>query len=283
MSKIIDGKTIAEKIAEELRAEIKNLAFKPKLVIITYRADERSQVYINLKLKRADEIGISTELIDWSNIGQDDCLKKLQKLAEQKDVHGIIVQLPINGWYDPQVLLDLIPPQKDVDGLSMQSLEDLKANRAKLLPATPRAVLTALEYEKIDLRNKKVVVIGQGKLVGLPLSIILKNQGLDVETADINTRNLAKLTKSADVLISAAGQPKLITGEMIKPGATVLDVGIVEISGKLAGDVDYKSVEPIAGIISKVPGGIGPITVVSLLENVIEAAKSASSDTHRSR
>lgn len=275
MTKIIDGKKIAQNIADKLKLEVQALAEKPKLAIVTYRADERSKVYVNLKLKRAAEIGIKTELIDWSEIQPDDCLKAMQELGARNDIYGIIVQLPLNGWYDPQMLLDLIPTNKDVDGLSMQSLEDLKQNKAKLIPATPRAVLTALESVKVELANKKIIVIGQGKLVGLPLSIIMKNEGYSVETADINTTNLAELTKSADVLISAAGQPNLITGDMIKPGAIVLDVGIVEINGKLAGDIDYESVEPIAGMISKVPGGIGPLTVVSLLQNVVEAAKIA--------
>lgn len=275
MAKIIDGKAIAQNIADKLKAKIRALPTAPKLAIVTYRADERSKVYVNLKLKRAEEIGIQTELIDWSDMEQDDCLKAMQKLGERKDVNGIIVQLPLNGWYDPQMLLDLIPPHKDVDGLSMQSLEDLKQNKAKLIPATPRAVLTALDYENIDLGNKKIVIVGQGKLVGLPLGLILSNKGCDVETADINTKYLAELTKQADVLISAAGQPDLITGNMVKPGSVVLDVGIVEINGKLAGDVDYKTVEPVASLISKVPGGIGPITVVSLLQNVVEATKNA--------
>ena len=276
MVKFIDGKGIAENIVKTLKAQIKTLPEAPTLAIISYKADERSRVYINLKLKRAEEIGIKTELIDWSDMQQDGCIKAMIKLGKQKNINGIIVQLPLNDWYDPQALLDAIPASKDVDGLSTQSLENLKQNKAKLIPATPRAVLTALKHEGIDLADKRIVVIGQGKLVGLPLSIILKNKGYSVETADINTKDLAKLTKQADVLISAAGQPNLITGIMIKPGATVLDVGIVEINGKLAGDVDYESVEPIAGMISKVPGGIGPITVVSLLQNVVEASKNTS-------
>jgi len=275
MAKIIDGKAIAQNIADKLKAKVRALPTAPKLAIVTYRADERSKVYVNLKLKRAEEIGIQTELIDWSDMEQDDCLKAMHKLGKRKDIDGIIIQLPLNGWYDPQMLLDLIPPHKDVDGLSMQSLEDLKLNKAKQKPATPRAVLTALEYENIDLGNKKIVIVGQGKLVGLPLGLILSNKGCDVEAADINTKDLAELTKQADVLISAAGQPNLITGNMVKPGSVVLDVGIVEINGKLAGDVNYESVEPIVGVISKVPGGIGPITVVSLLQNIVEATKNA--------
>lgn len=275
MAKIIDGITIAQNIADSLKTEVQALDNAPLLAIVTYRADERSKVYVNLKLKRAKEIGIQAEVIDWSDMEQDDCLKAMKGLGERQDVNGIIVQLPLNGWYDPQMLLDLIPAQKDVDGLSMQSLENLKLNKAKLIPATPRAVLTALDYEKIDLVSNRIIVIGQGKLVGLPLGIILKNKGCDIETADINTNDLAGLTKSADVIISAAGQPNLITGDMVKPGAVVLDVGIVEINGKLAGDVDYESVEPIAGMISKVPGGIGPLTVVSLLQNVVEASKNS--------
>lgn len=272
----INGKDIANQLAEQLADEVIELKTKgttPKLAIVTYQPDERSLVYVRLKQKRALEVGIELELQDWSDSQQDDCLRLMRELAKRSDVHGIIVQLPINGWYDPQMLLDLIPPNKDVDGLSQASLQALRDNNAVLVPATPLAIMTVLQESDIDLNDKKIVLVGNGKMVGLPLSILLENLKLDVTVCDITTQDLNTITSQADVLISAAGQPKLITGDMVKNGAVVLDVGIVEIGGKLTGDVDYESVEPKASKIAKVPGGVGPVTVVCLLQNVVAAAK----------
>lgn len=274
--KIIDGKNIAEQIADSLAQDIvklKTSGIIPKLAIVTCRPDERSEVYIRLKQKRAEQIGVAVELHDWSDNMQDDCLRLMRELAERADVHGIIVQLPLSGWYDPQMLLDLIPIHKDVDGLSQASLQALRDNQPVLIPATPLAILTLLEQTDIDLPGKKIVLVGHGKMVGMPLSIILRNKQLDVEVCDITTEDLAKITSRADVLISAAGQPGLIKTDHVKTGAVVLDVGIVEINGKLTGDVDYKSVGDKPSRLAKVPGGVGPVTVVSLLQNVVAAAK----------
>lgn len=273
-TKIINGKQIADKIADKLKKEVAKLNNKPSLAIVIYKPDERSKVYVKLKQSRAQEIGIKVKIYDWSDCSQDKCLKSMQELASSKEVDGIIVQLPLNGWYDPQVLLDLIPAHKDVDGLSNKSLENLKNNNAQLVPATPKAVLLALEHEKVELDNKKIVIVGQGKLVGLPLAIILKSSNYDVITADINTKDIQSICKKADVLISATGVSKIIKGDMVKAGAIMIDAGIVEINGKLTGDVDYSSVESKCSIIAKVPGGIGPITVVSLLQNVVMACAS---------
>ncbi len=273
MTKIINGKQIADSIANKLKKEVLTLTKKPILAIVIYKPDSRSQMYVKLKQARAKEVGIQVQLLDWSNLSQEDCITNMQQIAQDDNVDGIIVQLPLSGWYDPQLLLDLIPSNKDVDGLSSKSIDDLKDNKQILMPATPKAVITALEYEQINLRNKTIAIIGQGKLVGLPISLILKNRGLNIVSADVNTKNLNSITQKADIVISATGVPNIIKGAMIKDGAVVLDVGIVEVNGKLAGDVDYASVEHKCSVIAKVPGGIGPITVVSLLENVVEAAK----------
>ena len=273
----INGKDIANKLAEQLVREVVELktnGIVPKLTIVTYQPDERSQVYIRLKQQRALEIGIEVELQDWSDNDQDECMRLMRELGTRDDVHGIIVQLPINGWYDPQMLLDLIPLSKDVDGLSQASLQALRDNNATLVPATPLAIMTVLEESNVDLNQKKIVLVGNGKMVGLPLSILLQNLKLDVNVCDITTQDLGTQTCLADVLISATGQPKLINGNMVKDDAVVLDVGIVEIGGKLTGDVDYESVEPKVSMIAKVPGGVGPVTVVCLLQNVVAAAKS---------
>lgn len=274
--KIIDGKQIADSLAEQLKQDVIALKAKgivPKLAVVTYQPDERSLVYVRLKQKRAEEVGVDVEVHDWSDNMQDDCLRLMRELAERADVHGIIVQLPLSGWYDPQMLLDLIPPHKDVDGLSQASLQALRDGKPKLVPATPLAILTLLEQSEVDLAGKQIVLVGHGKMVGMPLSILLRNRQLDVEVCDIATDDLSATTSQADVLISAAGQPKLIQAKHVKEEAVVLDVGIVEINGKLTGDVNYDSVEPKVSKIAKVPGGVGPVTVVCLLQNVVEAAK----------
>jgi methylenetetrahydrofolate dehydrogenase (NADP+)/methenyltetrahydrofolate cyclohydrolase len=279
MTQIIDGKAIANQLAKQLADEVIELKTKgvvPKLAIVTYKPDERSRVYIRLKQQRALEVGIEVESQDWSDNDQDDCMRLMHELGQRDDVHSIIVQLPISGWYDPQMLLDLIPIHKDVDGLSQASMQALQQNNAILVPATPLAIMTVLQESDVDLNNKKIVLIGNGKMVGMPLSILLRNLKLDVTVCDITTTDISAQTSQADVLISAAGQPKLITADMVKDGAVVLDVGIVEIGGKLTGDVDYESVERKVSMIAKVPGGVGPVTVVCLLQNVVSVAKSSS-------
>jgi len=275
MHKIINGKEIAETLLGSAKTETSKLQIKPKLVIITYNADERSRVYIDLKLKKAKGVGIDCDLIDWSGKTLIDCKSEMHKLASNDSVDAIIVQLPMIDLENSQEVLDLIPTNKDVDGLSSTSIEALKNNNYLLTPATPKAILEIIEQEDIGLNGKNILVIGKGKLVGLPLSIILKNKGYEVITVDKNTKNLSDITKKADVIISAAGAPKLLTGDIVKNGVIILDAGAAEADGKIVGDVDYESVEPKTSIISKVPGGIGPVTVACLFENVIQTTKNS--------
>lgn len=275
MTKIIDGKKIAQKIADDLTvkvSELKAQGVTPKLVNIGIKPDKRAKVYIRLKDRIATQIGITYEYHDLSNKPQEECLQHVAELAKDNSVHGIIVQLPMHGWYDPQILLNIIPLNKDVDGLSDQSLLALKSNTAQIIPATPLAILELLKQSNVDLQEKTVTIVGQGKLVGLPLGIILQNLGVRVLTADIHTSNLAELTKQADVIVSATGQAGLIAADTITEGCVVLDAGIIEVNGKLHGDVDFESVNGKAGMISPVPGGVGPMTVVMLLSNVVNAA-----------
>jgi len=275
MTKVINGNEIAQEIIESNKAEIQKLKNRPKLAVITYNADERSKLYVELKLKKANEVGIECEVLDLSGKSLDECKAEMQKLSKDNSVNAIIVQLPMHGLNDYQDILDLIPTYKDVDGLSNSSIKLFKEDSQSLIPATSKALLEVINHENIELNNKNILVIGQGKLVGLPLSIILKNKGLKLVTADKNTQNLTKLTLDADIIITATGSPKLITGEMIKEGTIVLDAGAAEADGKIVGDVDYDSLVPKASIVSKVPGGIGPVTVACLLENVLEASKNS--------
>jgi len=276
MSKLLDGKKIASEITQELKAEVEQLreaGVVPTLANIGYKPDARSLSYIKMKAPQAASIGVDYTYYDLSNKSQQDCLSFIAGLAQDKSIHGIIVQMPIHDWYDPQMLLNIIPVEKDVDGLSDQSLLNLQNNEAKILPATPLAILELLKRSDVELQDKTVTLVGQGKLVGLPLSFILRNMGIKVLTADATTVNLAELTRQADVIVSATGQPNLITAKHISQGCVVVDAGIVEVNGKPKGDVEYESVKDIASMISPVPGGVGPVTVSMLLSNVVTVAK----------
>ncbi|MEI6169383.1 MAG: bifunctional 5,10-methylenetetrahydrofolate dehydrogenase/5,10-methenyltetrahydrofolate cyclohydrolase [Candidatus Saccharibacteria bacterium] len=272
MSKIISGKDIAQAILDSAKTEINKLSKPPKLVIISYNANKASSQYISLKTEKAAEVGIECTKLDWSSQDLDSCKLAMQKLASDVSVDGIIVQLPVAGLDNFQDVLNLIPASKDVDGLSEASLISLKENKQVLIPATPKAILEIIEKENIELNDKNILIIGQGKLVGLPLGIILKNKRLNITTADASTNSLSDLTIDADIIISATGSPKLLTGNMVKDGVIVLDAGAAESDGRTVGDVDYESVEPKCSLISKVPGGIGPVTVACLLENVLEVS-----------
>ena len=272
MTKIISGKDIAQAILDSIKTEINKLSKPPKLVIISYNANKASSQYISLKTEKAAEVGIECAKLDWSSQDLDSCKLAMQKLASDVSVDGIIVQLPVTGLDNFQDVLNLIPASKDVDGLSEASLISLKENKQVLIPATPKAILEIIEKENIELNNKNILIIGQGKLVGLPLGIILKNKRLNITTADASTNNLSDLTIDADIIITATGSPKLLTGDMVKDGVIVLDAGAAESDGRTIGDVEYESVEPKCSLISKVPGGIGPVTVACLLENVLEVS-----------
>ena len=272
MTKIISGKDIAQAILDSIKTEINKLSKPPKLVIISYNANKASSQYISLKTEKAAEVGIECDKLDWSSQDLDSCKLAMQKLASDVSVDGIIVQLPVTGLNNFQDVLNLIPASKDVDGLSEASLISLKENKQVLIPATPKAILEIIEKENIELNNKNILIIGQGKLVGLPLGIILKNKRLNITTADASTNNLSDLTIDADIIITATGSPKLLTGDMVKDGVIVLDAGAAESDGRTIGDVDYESVEPKCSLISKVPGGIGPVTVACLLDNVLEVS-----------
>ena len=268
MAQIIDGKKIADELADECKRQIEQLKSRgktPRLAIITYNPDGASKVYANLKLKKAQQLGMNCSIIDWSQKSPTECIKAMKELGNDDSVDGIIVQLPANGLGNVQELLNTIPANKDVDGLS--------DGEHVLTPATPKAVLTLLEKADVDLKGKKIAIVGQGKLVGKPLTNIMLKLGYDVSSADNMTGDLTAITKPADIVISAVGKPGLINGATIKPGAVVIDAGTSEQHGSLVGDVDYNSVDEVASKIAKVPGGVGPVTVISLLQNVVEAAR----------
>lgn len=274
---IFDGKKLANEIAAELKTEVdklRNNGTTPRLTILAIAPDRRSQAYIKAKVIRASELGIKTELISLPAETTTLHIKTiLDKSIGDKNVHGIIIQLPLPSRFNAQELIDLIPPQKDVDGLTTYNTEHLVKDDALFMPATPMAVIKMLKCNNIDLSGKTIAIIGQGKLVGAPLTKLLGKYQATILTADKTTRDLAGITKKADILISATGQPNLIRADMIKDHVVVIDIGISSIDGATVGDVDFNKIANKASFITPSIGGIGPMTVVMLMGNVIRSAK----------
>ena len=270
---IIDGKAIATKRLEELGRKVVRLRVKPKLAAIIVGDDPGSEMYVRMKAKRAGEVGIVSEVIRFkTNVSGSELIKQIQELNDDRTVTGILVQLPLPGSLNTEEVLQAINPKKDVDGLT---------GKSQFLPATVKAVLICLESAlEIDakqnraivqnglanyLKGKITTVIGQGKLVGKKLADYLEGKGLRVRRCDINTRDLSLVTREADVLVVATGVSNLIKADMVKPGAIVIDCGAPKA------EVDFDEVSKVALAITPVPGGVGPLTVVSLLENTLEA------------
>ncbi|MCL5409495.1 MAG: bifunctional 5,10-methylenetetrahydrofolate dehydrogenase/5,10-methenyltetrahydrofolate cyclohydrolase [Patescibacteria group bacterium] len=268
-AKLIDGKKWARKLEEELKIELIKLSRKPKIVSILVGDDPASVLYSQIKQKKAKEVGV---LFEWISFPEDadlvEVAMEIENLNQDNGVDGIMVQLPLPQRFleghDESEIIGSIDPEKDVDGLTGNS---------DFLPAAVVAVLKLLQDEDIKLTNKKIVILGKSNLVGKPLAQQLISQGLDVEVCDSKTQDLDKQTKAADVLISATGVAELVKGEMVKEGAVVIDVGSEKINGKVVGDVQFASVYPQASKITPVPGGVGPMTVMCLMENVIKVCE----------
>ncbi len=278
MTIIFDGKLLANSIAQDLKEQVARLSeqdITPRLIIIGVAPDERALVYIRMKQRRAEEIGVETEYYNLAEKSEHDSKLFVEEIAKRDDVHGIICQLPLAGWYDPQDLIDCIPPHKDVDGLTSASQDALEHNQAGFVPATPLGVMAILDSANIQIKGKTACVIGRSNLVGKPLAHLLKQRGARVLVAHKQTPDIPSLTIQSDIVVSAAGSRNLVTASMIKLGAAIVDVGINESVGKLAGDVDFEAVKQKAGFITPVPGGVGPLTVIMLLKNVVQAASSS--------
>ena len=238
--------------------------------------DGPSQRYVKMKHAKAAEAGLVSKHVDLpATASQDDVERAVRELAATADVHGILVQLPLPDGLDPEPVLDLIPPEKDVDGLTERSMGRLLRGRPGLVGCTPLGVMRLLERYDIATSGKRAVVIGRSTLVGLPLSLLLARKGVDatVTMAHSRTADMADVVRQADIVIGAAGQARMITADMVKPGATVIDVGVSRTEAGIVGDVDYAPVAEVAGHITPMPGGTGPMTIACLLENTLTAAR----------
>ena len=292
MTTIIDGKEISRKLREDLNKEIKDLKNKynavPGLAVVQVGNVAASSVYVKTKTKSAKEVGI--EVIDHhleESISQDELLNLIEKLNNQKNVNGILVQLPLPKHMNEQLILDSIHPDKDADGfhpLNVGKLSIASHNDENLLiPCTPYGCLLMLKGLNIELAGKNAVVVGRSNIVGKPMAQLLIKESCTVTVAHSKTNDLPSVCKNADIIVAAVGRPKMIKGEWIKKGAIVIDVGInrieVEIDGerknKLVGDVDYKEAEKNASAITPVPGGVGPMTIACLLRNTTIAFKNS--------
>lgn len=270
----INGNAIAQQILTKLMVTVKKFPFTPLFCDVLVGEDPVAVSYVNIKAKRAEEIGLKFELVQMpSTSTTEDVVDKLKQIQKDPFLSGLIVQLPLPPQLDKSAILNAIDSRVDVDGLSEISTKSFYAGSAKLLPPTAAAVIDVLESLKLDLKNLNILVIGQGELVGKPVTALLKNMELNVTTADDATENLHQLIIAADVIISATGQAKLITGEMIKAGVVLIDCGTSESAGSIVGDIDTESVSQKAKALAPVPGGVGPVTVAKLLQNVVEVAK----------
>lgn len=273
--KIIDGKKLAEEIKAGLKAEIKKLKQKPGLAIILVGNNPASEIYVRNKLKSCEEVGVYSELHRLHEVDDGKRLIEIiQKLNSSDKISGIIVQMPLPEHIDEQKVIDSICPLKDVDGLTTYNQGKLVlGDTSGIFPATPSGVIKLIESTGTKIEGKNAVVIGRSNLVGKPAALLLQQKNATVTVCHSKTKNAEEICKTADVLVVAIGKPKFVQGGMVKPGAIVIDVGINRDGDGITGDVDFETVKEVAGHITPVPGGVGPMTVACLLENVVKAAK----------
>lgn len=274
---IMDGEVLRDEIVARLRAEIEAKG-SPKVCLATLLVgdDKPSKIYVRWKHKKAEEAGMVSKGIELpGSATQEEVERAVKSFADDPEVHGILVQLPIPEHLDTERVLALIPPEKDVDGLTELSMGRLMRGLPGHVPCTPLGVMRLLERYGIPTKGKRVVVIGRSTLVGLPQTILMIRKGGDATTtcAHSHTTDLKEVCREADIIVSAVGIAKLITKDHVKPGAVVVDVGVSRVEEKIVGDVDYDEVQQVASAITPMPGGTGPMTIACLLENTVEAAK----------
>jgi methylenetetrahydrofolate dehydrogenase (NADP+)/methenyltetrahydrofolate cyclohydrolase len=276
-ARIIDGKAIAAEVRERVRADVLALeaeGIKPGLATILVGDDQASHVYVRNKHKACAEVGIESfnhELP--ASTPESDLADLITSLDADDAVSGILLQLPVPAHIDSDAMIELIDPLKDVDGLTTANAGRLVQGREGLVSCTPAGVIELLEHEDVDLRGAEAVVLGRSQLVGRPLSSLLLARDATVTICHSRTRQLAEVCSRADVLIAAVGHPRLVTAELVREGAVVIDVGINRTEEGLVGDVDYEAVAQKASAITPVPGGVGPMTIAMLLVNTVKAAR----------
>jgi methylenetetrahydrofolate dehydrogenase (NADP+)/methenyltetrahydrofolate cyclohydrolase len=284
-AKLLDGKALAAKLQSELAERVKQFksqsGITPCLAAVLVGENPASEVYVRNKRQGCERVGMTSQLhrLPASASQQEllDLVAKLNSAPATEPVHGILVQLPLPKQIDEKAILDSVHPLKDVDAFHPENVGLIVQGRPRFLPCTPHGIVQLLRHSNIETAGRHVVVLGRSEIVGKPIALMLVQRGpqadATVTICHSRTRNLPEITRQADILIAAIGQPRFVKADMVKPGATVIDVGINRVDGKLCGDVDFDAVQQVAGSITPVPGGVGPLTISMLLENTLTAAK----------
>lgn len=278
MAKILSGKTVSARVKDELKKEVEELSQHGKqtgLAVVLVGEDSASKVYVKNKEKACEEIGIYSEVHRLpENTTEEELLNLINELNENDKIDGILVQLPLPKHLDDKVIIDNIKPEKDVDAFHPSNVGKIMIGDYDFLPCTPAGIMELIHESGVDVDGKTCVVIGRSNIVGKPMSMLLLHENGTVTTCHSHTKNLTEVTKNADILVAAVGIPKFVKADMVKPGAVVIDVGMDrDENGKLCGDVDFNEVEPVAGAITPVPGGVGPMTIAMLMRNTVTASK----------
>lgn len=273
---LIDGKMVSQKIKNELKRKVSTLIKKPSLAVIRVGEDEASKIYIKLKQKMCEELGITfTEYHLNENIEQEDLLGLIHKLNADDETTAILLQSPVPYHLNILEAFKAISPDKDVDGFNPINVGKLAIGQQAFAPCTPMGIMKLLSEYNIDVEGKNCVVVGRSNIVGRPMAQLLVNANGTVTICHSKTKNLGEITKNADILVVAIGVPGHITADMVKEGAVVIDVGINRLSDskKIVGDIDFENVKDKCSYITPVPGGVGPMTIITLMENVIKTAE----------
>ena len=278
MAKLIDGKVISAAVKAEVAAEVAALKEKgvtPGLAVIIVGEDPASKVYVANKEKACEQIGmLSYKYALPENTTEQELLALIAKLNADSKVNGILCQLPLPRHLNEELIINSIIPEKDVDAFHPQNVGKIMIGNYDFLPCTPAGIMEMLKYESIEIEGKECVVIGRSNIVGKPMSMLLLHKNGTVTVCHSRTKNLKEVCKRADILVAAVGRANFVTADMVKEGAVVIDVGINRLeNGKLCGDVNFAEVEPIASHITPVPGGVGPMTIATLMKNTLTAAK----------
>lgn len=270
-AKIIDGKKIAEKIRQELKKKVFKLKEKPGLAVVLVGDNPASQIYVNMKEKKCKEIGFYfKKILLREDTSEEKLLQTIDQLNQDAKINGMLVQLPLPDHIDEHLIIDAVLPHKDADGFHPINMGNMLIGKNIIVPATPKGIIKLVESTGINLEGKHAVVVGRSNIVGKPVSILLQQRNCTVTMCHSRSKPLEKYTKQADILVVAIGKARFITKNMVKKGAIVIDVGVNKVYDKLVGDVDFDEVKKVAGYITPVPGGVGPMTIACLLENTLE-------------
>ena len=286
---ILEGKPVAEKVLGDVRSRVARLVAEhhvvPKLAVILVGEDPASQVYVRNKKRSAESVGIATEdFLYPAGLAQHELLALIDRINTDAGLHGVLLQLPLPKGLDEDAAVARIAPEKDADGLTPANLGRLLAGKPGVVPCTPAGCLEVLDHYGARLEGAEAVVVGRSRLVGKPLAQLLLGRNATVTMCHTRTRDLAGHMRRADILCVAAGRPRMVTGDMVKRGAWVIDVGVNRLdTGKLAGDVDFASVHEVAAAVTPVPGGIGPMTIAMLMKNTVAAAEQQAARAAASR